>query len=146
MDINNRDIPKMQTTLFRRTAILMEQHPLHSKLYKDILTANGFDVSIAKSAVDGLMQIKNNKHDLVIINTEIAEEAFIGKLVGKIQSDKATQDMPIVGLSIYSKECKKNISKIMDAFLTKPLSIDKFMESIFACIENKSNGCQSTSS
>jgi DNA-binding NtrC family response regulator len=132
----------MQADLFKKTAILVEQHPLQSKLYKDILTANGFDVSVARSAIDGLMQIKAGKHDLVVINVEIAEEAFLEKLINKIQEDQSKKSMPIVGLSIYNSECKKNISKIMDAFLTKPLSVDKFIESVFVCIENKNNGCQ----
>ncbi|MDR1335147.1 MAG: hypothetical protein LBJ19_02675 [Holosporaceae bacterium] len=132
----------MQTDLFKKTAILVEQHSLQSKLYKDILTANGFDVSVTGSAIDGFKQIKSGKHDLVVINTEIVEEAFLEKLINKIHENQSTKPMSIVGLSIYNRECKKNISRIMDAFLTKPLSVDKFMESVFMCIENKNNGCK----
>ena len=95
--------------------------------------------------MDGLVKIKEKKQDLTVINTEIAEDAYMEKFIARVKHEKTSSEMPIVGLSIYSEECKKNIAKSLDAFLTKPLSIDKFMESVFRCIENKINGCESFS-
>lgn len=129
----------MQVDLFKKSAVLIEQNAIQRKLYSDVLTANGFNVYIAKSALDGLMKIKETSQDLAVINTEIAEEVFIEKFINNIKSHNNTKDIPIVGLSIYSEECKKNVSKKVDAFLTKPLSIDRFMEAIFKCIEHNTN-------
>ena len=134
----------MQASLFRKSAVLIEQNPQQSKLYEDVLSANGFDVYVAKSTMDGLQKIKEKKQDLTIINTEIAEESFIKRLISRIRAEDTTAEMPIVGLSIYAEDCKKNIAEILDAFLTKPLSIDKFMESVFGCIEKKVNGCENS--
>jgi len=133
----------MQSTLFKKSAVLIEKSPLHSRLYEDVLIANGFDVYIAKSAMDGLIKIKEAEQDLAIINTEIAEESFIEKLTSKMKAERASRFMPIIGLSIYKKENKKKIAKILDDFLTKPFSIDTLIESIFTCIESKINGCKS---
>ena len=132
----------MQTNLFMKSALLVEQNPIQAKLYCDILSANGFEVSIAPSITDGIMKIKERPQDLAIINTEIAGEPFIEKFIQTVQSLQKSlkKQTPIVGLSIYKEKYKKNISKFLDAFLTKPISIDKFMESVFNCIENK-NGC-----
>lgn len=127
----------MQVDLFKKSAVLIEQNAIQRKLYNDVLTANGFNVYIAKSALDGLMKIKESPQDLAVINTEIAEEVFIEKFITNLRSNDNTRSVPIVALSIYSEECKKNVSKKVDAFLTKPLSIDRFMESIFKCIEHK---------
>ena len=131
----------MQTTLFRKSAVLIDQNPLQCKLYEDVLNANGFDVYVAKSTMDGLVKIKEKKQDITVINTEIAEENYIKRFVSKIKTEDVSQEMPILGVSIYSKECKKNIAHILDDFLTKPLSIDKFMESVFCSIEKKLDGC-----
>lgn len=132
----------MQASLFRKSAVLIEQNPQQSMLYEDVLNANGFDVYVAKSTMDGLQKIKEKKQDLAIINTEIAEESFIKRLISRIRSEDTAAEMPIVGLSIYGEECKKNVAEVLDAFLTKPLSIDKFMEAVFGCIEKKINGCE----
>ncbi|MDR1982357.1 MAG: hypothetical protein LBQ08_00975 [Holosporaceae bacterium] len=131
----------MQANLFKRSAVLIEKNSLHCKLYEDVLSANGFDVYVAKSVMDGLIKVKETKQDLTVINTEIAEESFIEKLISKMKTEQASNLMPIIGLSAYTSECKKNIAQMLDAFLTKPLSIDRFVESVFTCIENKVNGC-----
>lgn len=127
----------MQVDLFKKSAVLIEQNAIQRKLYNDVLTANGFDVYLAKSAMDGLLKIKESPQDLAVINTEIAEEGFIEKFIQNLKSQDETKYIPLIGLSIYSEECKKNVSEKLDAFLTKPLSIDKFMESILKCIEEK---------
>lgn len=129
----------MQADLFRKSAVLIEQNGLQQKLYSDILSANGFDVYVAKSAMDGLMRLREHKQDLTVINTEIAEESFVEKLISNIRSANNKGDAKIVGLSIYASEVKKNIAKKLDAFLTKPISIDTFVGSIVDCIEKKSD-------
>ncbi|MDR0968083.1 MAG: hypothetical protein LBL99_00405 [Holosporaceae bacterium] len=130
----------MQANLFRKSAVLIEKNPLSSKLYEDALTADGFDVYVAKSAMDGLIKIKESKQDLVLMNAEIGEESFVEKLIIKMKSEQVSNVMPIIGLSVYNIERKKKIAKILDAFLTKPFSIDKFTEFVRACIEDKING------
>ncbi|MDR2157722.1 MAG: hypothetical protein LBO02_00160 [Holosporaceae bacterium] len=101
----------MQANLFKKSAVLIERDSLHCKLYEDVLTANGFDVYTAKSAMDGLIKIKETKQDLAVINTEIAEESFIEKLIAKMHSERASNLMPIIGLSSYSAEFKKILQK-----------------------------------
>jgi DNA-binding response OmpR family regulator len=130
----------MQASLFRKSAVLIEKNSLHCMLYEDVLEANGFDVYVAKSAMDGLIKIRETRRDLAVINTEIAEESFVEKLIAKMKTERAFVSMPIIGLSVYKPECKKNIAETLDAFLTKPISMDKLTESIFTCIESKING------
>ncbi|MDR2068210.1 MAG: hypothetical protein LBP41_04460 [Holosporaceae bacterium] len=128
--------------MFKKSAVLIEQNPLQCRLYEDALIANGFDVYVAKSAMDGLIKVKDAPEDLVVINTELTEESFMEKLICKMKSERHNAAMPIVGVSIYDGEHKKNIAELLDAFLTKPLSIDKFLESIFGCLESKVDGCE----
>ncbi|MDR3180222.1 MAG: hypothetical protein LBT70_05000 [Holosporaceae bacterium] len=135
----------MQTALFKKTAVLMEQNAVQCSLYKDTLIASGFDVSVAKTPLEGLLQIKEKPCDLMVINVEIAEESFLEKLIHKMQCEKATKFMPIIGLSIYDKENKKNMLKNLDAFLIKPISIDRFIETVQVCIEKKHDDSQNPS-
>lgn len=133
----------MQTSLFRKTAMLIEHNPVHCRLYEDILEANGFEVYTAKSVMDALLKIKDKTQDLTVVNTEIAGEQFLQKFISNVKGEERTKNMPIIGISMYSKEKKKNVAKILDGFLTKPFSIDTFVESISKCIEGK-NGTEDT--
>ncbi|MDR2268226.1 MAG: response regulator [Holosporaceae bacterium] len=130
----------MQTALFKKTAVLIEDNSVQSSLYSDVLIATGFDVRVTKSPMEGLIKIKEKAYDLAVINMEIAEESFVEKLIQKIRTEKNAEFMPIIGLSIYSEENKKNISKNVDALLTKPISIDRFVEFVFSNIENRYHG------
>ncbi len=130
----------MQPELFRKNAILVEQDPIQYRLYCDILDANGFDVCGTKSAVDTLSKIREKAYDLMVINTEIAEESFLEKVIKKIRDEKNSNLMPIVGISIHKEQ--KKIIKMLDAFLTKPLSIDTFIECVCNSVEMKGNGCE----
>lgn len=134
----------MQAALFKKSAVLIEQDPVQHRLYEDVLSANGFDVYTAKSAMNGLEKIKEQAYDVAVINTEIAEEPFLEKLINKMQAEPFAKFMPIVGLSIYNEKNKKNVTKNLDAFLTKPFSTDRFIECIFKCIEKKNNGSENT--
>lgn len=126
----------MQENLFKMNAILVESDFLQNRLYNDILDSTGFEVFSAKSAMEGLQQIKENEYDLAVIDVDIGEESFIEKLLNKIHSEHS--ELPIVGLSIYEQEKKKNIAKAVNKFLTKPFSIDTFIECVVMCVEN---GC-----
>jgi DNA-binding NtrC family response regulator len=137
---------RMQTVLFKKNAILLEQDSLQRRLYGDILNANGFEVYFARSVMDGLIKIKEDGYDLAVIDTESADESFMEKFVKKVQCEQASKFMPVIGISIYSEEVKKNIVKMLDAFLTKPFSIDKFIECVFKCIEKKNNAGKDSSS
>ena len=125
----------MQATLFKRNAVLIEQNPMHCRLYSDLLEANGFDVYVAKSVMDALVKIRNKAQDLAIINTEIVEEKFIQKFIQNVKEEENSKDLPIIGISIYPEDKQKNVAKVVDSFLTKPFSLDRLIESIDSCIE-----------
>lgn len=127
----------MQASLFKRNAVLVEQNPMHCRLYSDLLEANGFDVYIAKSVMDALMKIREKAQDLALINTEIVEEKFIQKFIQNIKEEEISKNLPIIGISIYPEDKKKNIAEIVDSFLTKPFSLDRLVESIDRCIEKR---------
>ncbi len=127
----------MQTSLFRRSALLVENHPRQELLYRDVLAANGFDVFSTKSPMESLLQLKASKTDIFIINTEVAGETFLEKFLLKVRSDQANDTMPIIGLSLYSCDQKTRIKNYLDSILTKPVSTDTFIEKIFKCLENR---------
>lgn len=127
----------MQASLFKRNAVLVEQNPMHCRLYSDLLEANGFDVYVAKSVMDALMKIREKAQDLIVMNTEIVEEKFIQKFIHNIRNEEISKNIPIIGISIYGEDKKKNIAEIVDNFLTKPFSLDRLTESIDSCIEKK---------
>lgn len=131
----------MQENLFKKDALLIEGDFLMKVLFTDILDVNGFKTVYVKSPLEGLQKVKEKDFDLVVINVDTGQEAFIEKLLSKIRQERP--HLPIIGLSIYEQNNKKNIVKLLDGFLTKPFSIDTFTECVVVCVENGSENSTS---
>lgn len=131
----------MQENLFKREALLIENDFFQSQLYSDVLCANNFEVSLVKSAIDGLQKLKSKDYDIAIMNIDIGQPSFIEKILKKMRNEKP--NVSIVGLSIYDQENKKNVAVLLNKFLTKPFSIDTLMGYVVMCVEN---GCENSCS
>ena len=130
----------MQGDLFRKSAVVLEQNLIEANLYSDILSANGFDVYIASSPMDALVKLRESNNDLVIIDLNIAGHAFMNKFLKNIRQETSCKDTTLLGLSMY--EQKEKITYDVDFYLTKPCSIDKFIEVVFGSLEQKVYGCE----
>lgn len=127
----------MQADLFRKSAVLIEPNFVEAELYKDVLSANGFDVYIAKSPMDALVKLREKEHDLLLLNMETAGQSFFEKFLQNIRREKACAMTAIVGLSIYRPEDRKAPPKELDICLTKPCPIDVLVNTVFDCIEKR---------
>lgn len=128
----------MQENLFKRELLLIENDFFQSKLYHDALSANNFEVSLVKSAIDGFQRIKAGVKDysLVVINVDMGQPSFIAKVLQKIRDERPM--LPMIGLSIYEQENKKNVADLLNRFLTKPFSIDTLVQCVVVCVEDGS--------
>lgn len=131
----------MQENLFKRKALIIENDFLKRILYHDVLCANNFEVSLVKSALDGLKNIRDKDYDVIIMNIDIGQPSFVSRVLQKIRAEKP--EIPIMGLSIYEQENKKNIAMLLNKFLTKPFSIDILVKCVVVCAEN---GCENSCS
>jgi len=130
----------MQTDLFKKIAILIEQNPVETVLYSDTLAANGFEVFVTSSPMEAFVKLREEEVDLILIDIANSSQNFVDKFIKNIRKEKKCEFTTIIGLSLYSAIDEKNMYLGMDMCLTKPCSIDMLIESVFSCIENKRNG------
>lgn len=130
----------MQGDLFRKSAVLLEQNPIEAELYHDILSANGFDVYVASSPMDALVRLRESNKDLAIIDLNIAGHAFTDKFLKNIKQENCCESTTLLGLSMHEQK-EKNAYEV-DSCLTKPCSIDTFMQVVFDSLEQKAYGCE----
>lgn len=129
----------MQANLFRKSAVLIEPNFVEAELYKDIMSANGFDVYVAKSPMDALVKLREKNQDLFLLNMEVAGTSFLEKFLRNVRKEKNCAITTIVGMSIYRPEDRRTPPKELDACLTKPCAIDALVNTIFDCIEKRTH-------
>ena len=110
-----------------REILLVEDNPMNLELARDILVAEGYEVSVATSGLEALERIKVRKPSLVIMDIQLP--SMDGLTVTKIlKSDPATKEIPVIALTAYAM--KGDEEKMKEAgcvdYVPKPLDIRKF--------------------
>ncbi|MFA6384596.1 MAG: response regulator [Candidatus Omnitrophota bacterium] len=99
------------------------------RLIKSVLELKGYQTAIACDGEDGLLQIKQDLPDMVILDLGLPK--LTGEQVCKeIRKDKKTQDIPVVMLTGRASETDRVIGRVIgaDYYLTKPCDLFELLE------------------
>ena len=97
-----------------------------------LLSGLGYDVVTARNGIEGLQKFIENHIDLVI--TDIAMPRMNGiTLVEKIRDHSGRKYVPTIAIS--ANPCLPEYS-LFDAFLRKPLEVEKLLDSIEKATQN----------
>ena len=97
-------------------------------LLESLLKKNGYDVSSALSAREGLKAIENGKPDLIYLDFLMPEIDGL-QFMDILKENKSWKDIPIVMLSAISDReiIKKSREKGVKEYIVKPIDIYKIM-------------------
>jgi two-component system cell cycle response regulator DivK len=108
------------------TVLLVEDHPMNRKLFRDILEMQ-FQVVEAGSAEEAVEQLKGASPDLILMDMQLPGMSGLD-LVRKLKADPGRSGIPIVGLSAHAMP--RDIADAREAgcveYITKPITDDPF--------------------
>ncbi len=105
-------------------------------LLSDVLSSNGFEVSIAKDGQDSLEQMEDNRFDLVITDIQMPRLDGIEMLRRMKQSGRKEKVIIMTG-NISDRRLKgKDIPRIITR-LEKPFRMDSFLNTVTAAISRR---------
>lgn len=98
-------------------------------LLESLLQKNGYNVSSALSAMEGIENLKQNKPDLIFLDFLMPEIDGL-QFLDILHKNKEWKNIPVVILSAISDLDIIKKSKDMGVvdYITKPISIDKIVE------------------
>src|ERR1700694_3657707 len=111
--------------------LLIEDNLLNLELATDLLAANGFAVSSAQTAEEGLRMAREILPDLVLM--DLGLPGMDGLCATKdLKADPATRHLTVVGLTAHAMKGDKEIALNAgcDGYLTKPIDTRTFTESL----------------
>jgi CheY-like chemotaxis protein len=111
--------------------LIIEDNLLNLELASDLLEANGFVVSSAQTAEEGLRMARELLPELVLM--DLGLPGMDGLCATKeLKANPATRQLTVVGLSAHAMKGDQEIA--LDAgcagYLTKPIDTRTFIESI----------------
>jgi CheY-like chemotaxis protein len=111
--------------------LIIEDNLLNLELATDLLAANGFAVSSAQTAEEGLRMAREILPDLVLM--DLGLPGMDGLCATKdLKADPATRHLTVVGLTAHAMKGDKEIALNAgcDGYLTKPIDTRTFTESV----------------
>ena len=109
------------------TVLIIEDHPLNRKLFRDILEFQ-FDVIEADSAEAGLESLQEDRPDLILMDIQLPGMDGLA-CTRRIKADARTRSIPVVALSAHA--APSDIRQALNAgccdYITKPITDDPFV-------------------
>ena len=124
------------------TILIVEDNEKNMKLVRDILQHQGHATLEAVTGTDGVRIAKEAKPDLVLMDIQLPDIDGIAAL-RQIRAEPQLDAMPVlaVSASVMPDEQQKIVSSGFDAFITKPIQLKQFRETVRRFLANGRAPC-----
>ena len=116
-----------------KTVLIVEDNELNMKLFTDLLEAHGYQVVSPASGTEAMELARAHHPALVLMDIQLPEVS--GEVIIQwMKADQELKSIPIVAVTAFAmKGDEERIrSKGCEAYLSKPISIGKFVETVKA--------------
>ena len=117
--------------------LIVEDNEKNMKLVRDILRHQGHVTLEAVNGLDGVRLALERRPDMVLLDIQLPDIDGIEALV-RIRKDVSLDAIPVlaVSASVMPDDQQKIISSGFDAFITKPINLKQFVETVQRFLQN----------
>ena len=114
-----------------KTVLIVEDNELNMKLFNDLLEAHGYKTLQARAGVEGVELARKNLPDLILMDIQLPEVSGL-EVTQWLKDDPNTRHIPVIAITAFAM--KGDEEKIRqggcEAYLSKPISVVKFLETV----------------
>jgi two-component system cell cycle response regulator DivK len=114
-----------------KTVLIVEDNELNMKLFHDLLAAHGYGTLQTRDGMEALSMAREHHPDLILMDIQLPEVSGL-EVTRWIKEDENLKNIPVVAVTAFAM--KGDEEKIRDggceAYLAKPISVSKFLETI----------------
>ena len=118
--------------------LIVEDNPQNQKLARDVLQLKGYRVLVAETAEAGIPLAHKEKPDLVLMDIHLPGMNGIEALA-RMRGDAGTKAIPVFAFtaSVMPQDRREITSAGFDGFVSKPINVKEFLETIAATMAGK---------
>lgn len=114
-----------------KRVLIVEDNELNMKLFNDLLEANGYGTIQTRSGVEAVELVRKHQPDLILMDIQLPEVSGL-QVIRWLKDDEATRHIPVIAVTAFAM--KGDEEKIRqggcEAYLSKPISVVKFLETV----------------
>lgn len=115
----------------KKRILIVEDNELNLKLFRDLLTAHGYETIETKEGLEAIRLTKSERPDLILMDIQLPEVSGLD-VTRRLKSDESIADIPIVAVTAFAM--KDDEEKILaagcEAYISKPISIVPFLNTV----------------
>jgi two-component system cell cycle response regulator DivK len=115
----------------QKTILIVEDNELNMKLFNDLLEAHGYKTVQTRSGLEAVGLAREHQPDLILMDIQLPEVSGL-EVTRWLKEDEALRHIPVIAITAFAM--KGDEEKIRqggcEAYLSKPISIVKFIETI----------------
>ena len=114
-----------------KTVLIVEDNELNMKLFSDLLDANGYATVQSRNGVEAVELARHHRPDLILMDIQLPEVSGL-QVTQWIKDDDDLRHIPVIAITAFAM--KGDEEKIRqggcEAYLSKPISVVKFLETV----------------
>ena len=114
-----------------KTVLIVEDNELNMKLFHDLLDAHGYRILQTKDGMEALDIAREHHPDLILMDIQLPEVSGL-EVTKWLKDDAELKSIPVVAVTAFAM--KGDEERIREggceAYLSKPISVGKFIETI----------------
>ena len=114
-----------------KTVLIVEDNELNMKLFHDLLEAHGYRTVGTRNGIEALELTRRHRPDLILMDIQLPEVSGL-QVTQWIKDDEELRHIPVIAITAFAM--KGDEEKIRqggcEAYLSKPISVVKFLETV----------------
>ena len=114
-----------------KRVLIVEDNDLNMKLFNDLLEAHGYFTLQTKDGVEALRMARQHRPDLILMDIQLPEVSGL-EVTKWLKEDEDLRAIPVIAVTAFAM--KGDEERIREggceAYLSKPISVGKFIETI----------------
>jgi two-component system cell cycle response regulator DivK len=115
----------------KKRILIVEDNDLNLKLFRDLLTAHGYETIETKEGLDAITLTRSEHPDLILMDIQLPEISGLD-VTRRLKSEEAIRDIPIIAVTAFAMKDdeEKILSAGCEAYISKPISIVPFLNTV----------------
>ena len=114
-----------------KTVLIVEDNELNMKLFNDLVETRGHRIVQTRSGVKAVELARKHRPDLILMDIQLPEVSGL-EVTQWLKDDEELRTIPVVAVTAFAM--KGDEERIREggceAYLSKPISVGKFIETI----------------